>query len=273
MSDDPKRWLDGGEGAPEGARELLAHARRTSAPDKAALALSAAALIKLGTQPASAAAAALSKLSGAPSAIGALPLAGKVALAATAIAVVAVVGTQVVPQRAAQTARAPHAAAASAYANKSAPPRAEALPAAPAAALVEATTAVPADHHAQVSVAPAHARVVRAHRMMPSAAALPAPQSASDAPEDSLALEVRWLDQARSLLATEPAAALARADGHAQRFPEGALSTERELIAIDALLRLGRERDARVRADAFSARHPSSLYRERLQHLLHAPAR
>ena len=107
MSDEPKRWLDGGEDAPEGARELLAHARRTSAPDKAALALSAAALVKLGTQPASAAAAVLSKLSSAPSAIGALPLAGKVAAAATVIAVVAVVGTQVIPPHAPSTSSTP----------------------------------------------------------------------------------------------------------------------------------------------------------------------
>lgn len=279
MSGEPKRWLDGGEDAPEGARELLAHARRTSAPDKAALALSAAALVKLGAQPASAAAAVLSKLSGAPSAIGALPLAGKVAVAATVIAAVAVVGTQVIPRPAAETGRAP---------------RAHVVRAAPAPALVKAPTAVPADRNAEVSVARiaapapapalapalapapahAHARVVRAHRTKPVATAQPAPQGASAAPaQDPLALEVRWLDQARSSLASDPAAALARADGHAQRFPDGALSAERELIAIDALLRLGRERDARLRADAFSARQPSSLYRERLQHLLQSRAR
>jgi outer membrane protein assembly factor BamD (BamD/ComL family) len=102
----------------------------------------------------------------------------------------------------------------------------------------------------------------------------PATTATAPAPsEDPLALEVRWLDRARALLASDPTAALAHAEAYAQRFPGGALGAERELIAIDALQRMGRASEARARADAFAQHHPGSLYRERLQHLLRATAR
>jgi hypothetical protein len=88
------------------------------------------------------------------------------------------------------------------------------------------------------------------------------------ADHDRLALEVRALDRARATLARDPAAALRELDQHAARFPDAALAAERELIAVDALQRLGRHDHARARADALLLHHPSSLYRSRLRSLL-----
>lgn len=293
MSPDPKRWLDDAGDAPEGARELLAHARRTTPPDKGALVLSAAALVKLGTQPASAAAAVMTKLAAAPNAIVALPLAGKLALAATTLAVVAVVSTQVVQRNSAtHSGRAAEAAlvspASKVRAAKTVEPAAMPAPApaisAPAAPAV-VVTAVPAGGEAAASGSPPGAERARgaktrrarapgpAARTMALTPVTTATATAPEPSEDPLALEVRWLDRARALLASDPAAALAHADAYAQRFPGGALSAERELIAIDALQRMGRAREARARADVFAQRHPGSLYRERLQRLLRVTAR
>jgi hypothetical protein len=85
---------------------------------------------------------------------------------------------------------------------------------------------------------------------------------------DALAAEVAWLDHARALLPSDPAAALALTTDHAARLPMAALGEERELIAIDALHRLGRAAEARTRADALLARHPGTLYAERIAAML-----
>jgi hypothetical protein len=44
----------------------------------------------------------------------------------------------------------------------------------------------------------------------------------------------------------------------------GQFSEEREALAIDALLRLGRRSEAQARARAFLQRYPSSSHRERV---------
>jgi hypothetical protein len=53
---------------------------------------------------------------------------------------------------------------------------------------------------------------------------------------------------------------LKAADQHADLFPEGALTEEREAIAIQALLGLDKRDLARVRALRFTRRFPGSLF-------------
>jgi hypothetical protein len=294
MSDDPKRWLDDAGEAPPGARELLAHAQRTKGPDKRTLALSAAALLELGTQPSSAAAAVLAKLASAPAAIASLPLAGKLVVVAATVTLVAVAGVRIaerstrepVAQRAATTAVERSAAAGrTAHATSVAAPAAVAVPAtepetklgvAPEPAPAVVPTAEPlAARATRSALLAAQSTRHRARARVPEAVEPVAAASTSEAlaeSEDELALEVRWLDQARALLAVDPATALARADGHAQRFKGGALAAERELIAIDAMQRLGRVSAARKRADVLLTGQPGSLYRGRLQRVLERDA-
>lgn len=69
---------------------------------------------------------------------------------------------------------------------------------------------------------------------------------------------------ARLALEQEPRRALALTAEHKQRFPSGVLAQEREVIAIEALARLGRQDAARARADRFTADFPDSPHRERV---------
>jgi hypothetical protein len=76
-----------------------------------------------------------------------------------------------------------------------------------------------------------------------------------------LAAEQHLLDTARTALAKgEPAAALAPLELHAQRFPKGKLSEEREALSVRVLALLGRDDEARARADGFHRRFPGSLF-------------
>jgi hypothetical protein len=78
--------------------------------------------------------------------------------------------------------------------------------------------------------------------------------------EGPLGRERAVLDPARAALAAgEPARALERANRHLREFPGGILSEEREAIAINALVRLGKFGQATRRATAFRARYPRSL--------------
>jgi hypothetical protein len=85
---------------------------------------------------------------------------------------------------------------------------------------------------------------------------------------DTLAEEAALLERARASLGASPAGALAITEEHAARFPAGKLSVERELLAIDALRRLGRPAEARARGEALLSRTQGSLYEERLRKLL-----
>ena len=69
------------------------------------------------------------------------------------------------------------------------------------------------------------------------------------------------LAQARESLDSSPADTLSRVAEHQQHFPDGALTSERELLRILALARLGRMPEARAARDAFLARWPTSAYR------------
>lgn len=99
---------------------------------------------------------------------------------------------------------------------------------------------------------------------------LPSQDTASSAafPDVRLAEEARLLENARATLARDPAGALRITEQHAREHPMAQLGAERELIAIDALLRLGRRDEALRRAAPRLEQAPGSLYAKRLRQLL-----
>jgi hypothetical protein len=99
----------------------------------------------------------------------------------------------------------------------------------------------------------------------------PAPPRAERAkPRDTVATwdEPQLIERARKALAAEPRRALALTQEHQRRFPSGALSVEREVIALEALSRLGQSAEARRRALAFEAAHPTSIHLPRVRAVL-----
>jgi hypothetical protein len=73
------------------------------------------------------------------------------------------------------------------------------------------------------------------------------------------------LEQARRALASSPATALALTNQHAARFPHGVLAQEREVIAIEALRRLGRSAEADRRGAAFAQAFPGSAHQRMVE--------
>lgn len=146
-----------------------------------------------------------------------------------------------------------------------------------AAAPAPAVTApVIASAHVAASAAPSSSASAEASAPASAEPLPPAPRASAAAPSstgsaepaaavDVLAEEVALLDRARAALASSPAQALALADEHAARFPRGKLGMEREMVAIDALRRLGREGEAKARGDAVLSRARGSLYEERIR--------
>ena len=75
-----------------------------------------------------------------------------------------------------------------------------------------------------------------------------------------LADERRLLDGARAALSRgEAATAMPPLDEHARLFPHGVLTEEREALAIQALARSGRSREAQERAARFEKAFPGSF--------------
>jgi hypothetical protein len=170
---------------------------------------------------------------------------------------VLVVGvTYVAPWGPATLERAPVAAAPTVVGRASAAP--EVMVVASSAAVVPATA----------SAAPA---AVRGSAAPAVAVASGAPAEAEEAPaprRDSLAEEAALLERARAALGPNPAEALALTEVHAAQFPAGKLAMEREIVALDALRRLGRSAEVRTRGEALLARVRGGLYEERIQRLM-----
>jgi hypothetical protein len=102
-----------------------------------------------------------------------------------------------------------------------------------------------------------------------SAGAVEKPDAGSTG--DPLAAELALLQRAQASLASNPAAALALTEDHARRYPKGQLGMEREIVAVDALHRLGRHAQADRRARALLGRAKGSLYEERVRDLIKTP--
>jgi hypothetical protein len=113
----------------------------------------------------------------------------------------------------------------------------------------------------------------------PEAAPAEAPErpraaaSAPAEPRDKLAEEEALLEQARTLVGSSPARALALLRSHQSRFPGGQLAAERMYLSVDCLRRLGRRAEAQREIDALVARFPSSAYARRAPLLLEAKPR
>ncbi|WP_437995284.1 hypothetical protein WMF26_28685 [Sorangium sp. So ce185] len=103
------------------------------------------------------------------------------------------------------------------------------------------------------------------------AAPRPAAPRAALLERDELLREAGRLAEVRAALARSPEAPLTLLDEHRAEFPDGRLAAERELVAIDALLRSGRAGGARARAEAFLAQFPSSPHAGRVRRLIDAP--
>jgi hypothetical protein len=98
-----------------------------------------------------------------------------------------------------------------------------------------------------------------------------AANTAGAAPKAPTALgvtETQILRDARLVLDRDPRSALALSEQHRRDYPNGSFTQERELIAITALVKLGRHGEAKERAARFRSAYPSSPYRARLDRIL-----
>jgi len=102
--------------------------------------------------------------------------------------------------------------------------------------------------------------------------ARPAATEKSAAPSSSdLGAEQVLLDVARTAFAQgRGEEALGPLDRHAQRYPKGILAEEREALAINVLVTLGRYDDARARSARFLRRYPGSLLRASVEAAIEA---
>jgi hypothetical protein len=100
----------------------------------------------------------------------------------------------------------------------------------------------------------------------PPALAAQGPAPAASA--GSLAAEAKMLLQAREAMQRDPAKALRAAEDHGTAFSDGALAEEREVLRVEALVRLGKREEAAAAASSFRARHPQSSHLARIDRLL-----
>lgn len=127
---------------------------------------------------------------------------------------------------------------------------------------VEPTAAVTTSAAAPASAAP-NARPAVSVRAAGGAASEVAVEDA--APQET---EGQLLRRAHDALGSDPLRALALTDDHVRKFPSGMLGQERELVAIEALTKLGRVGQARVRGASFLQRFPTSAHARRVRTLV-----
>lgn len=131
------------------------------------------------------------------------------------------------------------------------------------------TTAATPAAQATPSSAPAAAPRVDPEPATEAAARKPPapekPEPERTAPQPEQRSELQLLFEARKALPSQPAAALQLLDEHAARFRNGQLAPEREVLAIEALRKLGRKAEATERLKKFEARYPQSIHLRRLQ--------
>lgn len=127
--------------------------------------------------------------------------------------------------------------------------------------------------HAPPNDVPPPSAVVRPRPAVPTSrpgpSAIATKPLAADEAEES---EASFLHRTRAALASDPARALRMTEEHVSRYPHGVLVQERDVIAIDALVRLGRRDEARSRASAFQTRYPKSAHASRIAAILEKEA-
>ncbi len=127
------------------------------------------------------------------------------------------------------------------------------------------TTAAPEATTERLPAANVPRRVVsRSPRSAASTESAPPEPTPETRPES----EVKLLQRAQDALRDNPTQALAVCAEHGRRFPDGLLEQEREVIAIDALMRLNRAGEAEARGKGFAANHPTSSHLRRIDTLL-----
>ncbi len=111
-----------------------------------------------------------------------------------------------------------------------------------------------------------------ATRPVPPRSSVPAaPDGTRRVEATDLSAEQALLDTARAALVRgQGADALGPLERHAERFPRGVLSEERDALEVNALVASGRYAEARQRGEQFFARHPGSLLRPSVEAALGA---
>jgi hypothetical protein len=89
----------------------------------------------------------------------------------------------------------------------------------------------------------------------------------SSGPGSDALAEARLIRRARMSLEQDPERSLRLTGKHRGRFPDGDLVQEREVVALDALVRLGRTQKAKARAERFFQRWPDSAHRTHIEKL------
>ena len=106
------------------------------------------------------------------------------------------------------------------------------------------------------STSPASERAAPAPTIAPSGSQARPPSRSAQLDEERALLDI-----ARTALVRDDAgAALASLDQHTRRFPRPLLAEEREAIAVQALVKVGRVAEARARGAAFQERWPASIF-------------
>jgi hypothetical protein len=147
---------------------------------------------------------------------------------------------------------------------------------------VEQPTSRPTEAHSHAAPSPNVPSVVESIPPTPAAVRVPAPAAdvaavrparrtrgdRSSGPSSDPAAELSILGRARRLLASAPEQSLSLTEEHRSHYPRGAFVEERELLAIEALVKLARTMEARTRGGAFLRAHPGSAHGERVRLLL-----
>ncbi|MEM7152858.1 MAG: hypothetical protein AAF799_08445 [Myxococcota bacterium] len=121
----------------------------------------------------------------------------------------------------------------------------------------EAPTAVPPS-----TPSPSPSRPPHRTRRPPSS---PKPSAAPEPAEPSLAEELALFRRATLMVERDPARALELLERHRQRFPQGTLRTEGQVLRARALCALGRTEEATRLRDGFIAQHPGSALATRMR--------
>jgi len=102
-----------------------------------------------------------------------------------------------------------------------------------------------------------------------SSSARPAGPTTYETPREAATplSEVELLKQTRDSLISDPLQAYALTERCRALYPQGAFEQEREFMALTALARIGREREARALAASFRQRYPRSAYLPQLDRM------
>jgi hypothetical protein len=98
------------------------------------------------------------------------------------------------------------------------------------------------------------------------------PAQEVEASRPDVLAELTMLARARRALLNDPARALELSEEHARTYPRGTFDEEREVLAIESLLKLGRKDEACARERMFEAKFPRSAQITHLAKLIAKPS-